>query len=97
MTGEKAKDEYLIRNYMEDIVAGNITSQKAKNKNACWCGRCEKDVFALALNRLPPKYVVTNEGRMYTKLQEMEAQLNADVTREVFKAIEAVNLNKRHG
>jgi competence protein ComFB len=96
MTDKKAKDEYLIKNYMEDIVKRNIENQKSKDKKACWCARCEKDVFALALNHLPPKYVVTNEGRIYTKLQEMEAQLNADVTREVYKAIEAVNANKRH-
>jgi competence protein ComFB len=97
MTDKKAKDEYVIRNYMEDIVKRNIENQKAKDKKACWCARCEKDVFALALNHLPAKYVVTNEGRMYTKLQEMEAQLNADVTREVYKAIEVVKGNKRHG
>jgi len=96
MTGKKAKDEYAIRNYMEDIVKRNIENQKEKNKAACWCSRCEKDVFALALNRLPSKYVVTNEGRMYTKLQEMEEQQNADVTREVYKAIGVVAANKRH-
>lgn len=96
MTDKKARDEFLIRNYMEDIVKRNIEGQRAKNNKACWCNRCEKDVFAYALNHLPSKYVVTDEGRMYTKLQEMETQFNADVTREVFKAVEVVNANKRH-
>jgi competence protein ComFB len=96
VTDKNAKDEYLIKNYMEDIVLRNIESQKTKNTKACWCARCEKDVFAFALNKLPAKYVVTDKGRMYTKLQEMETQLNADVTREVYKAIETVAANKRH-
>ncbi len=62
----------------------------------CKCLRCENDIFALALNHLPAKYVVTDRGHVYTKLQEMETQFNADVTREVCRAIEVVERNKRH-
>jgi competence protein ComFB len=89
--------EYVTRNYMEDIVRRNIESQLFSRDDACKCPRCGQDVFALAMNHLPGKYVVTDRGHIYTKLQEMETQFNADVTREVCKAIDAVNGNKRHG
>lgn len=96
MTDINSKDEPVVKNYMEDIVRRNIESQKGLRRDACWCQRCEKDVFAMVLNRMPPKYVVTNRGHIYTKLQEMETQLNVDVTREVHTAIEHVGGNKRH-
>ena len=96
MTDINSKDELVIKNYMEDIVRRNMESQKETAVEACWCERCEKDVFAFALNHLPPKYVVTDKGHIFTKIQEMEVQFNADVTREVFKAIEFVKKHKRH-
>jgi competence protein ComFB len=96
MTDKNSKDEFEVRNYMEDVVKRNIDSQKALRRDVCWCLRCEKDVFAYVLNRMPPKYVVTDSGHIYTKLQEMETQLNVDVTREVHRAIEFVGANKRH-
>jgi len=96
MTDIHSKDELVIKNYMEDIVKRNMESQKEAGAESCWCGRCEKDVFAYALNHLPPKYVVTDRGHIYTKIQEMEVQFNADVTRVVFKAIEFVRKHKRH-
>ena len=85
-----------LMNYMEMIVEKNMAGQLTGRKDICKCERCRLDVFAHALNHLPSKYVVTEKGSIYTKLSEMEYQLNADVTREVFKAIEVVRKNKRH-
>ncbi len=85
-----------IKNYMENIVGKNMAMQLAKRKDLCRCERCRLDIMAFALNHLPPKYVVTKKGGIYTRLAEMEFQLNADVTREVYKAIEVVRKNKRH-
>lgn len=96
MTDINSKDEPVVKNYMEDIVKRNIESQKVLRRDACWCARCEKDIFAMVLNRMPPKYVVTDQGHIYTKLQEMETQLNVDVTREVHGAIKFIANHKRH-
>jgi len=92
----EVQHDYAIKNYMEDIVKRNMESQYCNRGNVCQCDRCAKDVFAYALNHLPPKYVVTDRGHIFTKLQEMETQFNADVTREVFKAIEFIRGHKRH-
>ncbi|MCM8823131.1 MAG: late competence development ComFB family protein, partial [Candidatus Omnitrophica bacterium] len=60
------------------------------------CDRCKLDMLAWALNRLSPRYIVTNEGRVYTKLQEINIQSRVDVIREVTKAIEHIKNNPRH-
>ena len=88
--------ELVIKNYMEDIVKRNREEQMANRDDMCKCDRCKLDVFAYAINQLPPKYVVTDKGHIFTKLQEMEAQFNADVTREVLKAVEFIKNHKRH-
>lgn len=88
--------DLVIKNYMEDIVKRNRDTQMESRPEICACGRCKLDVFAYAINHLPPKYVVTDKGHIFTKLQEMETQFNADVTREVLRAIEFIKSHKRH-
>jgi competence protein ComFB len=86
----------VLKNYMEDIARRNAEEQMETRKDVCKCDRCRMDVLAYSLNHLPPKYVATYKGHIYTKLQEMEVQFNADVTREVFKAIEFIKSHKSH-
>lgn len=90
------QQNYEIKNYMEKMVRKNLESQLEKRDDICKCERCVLDMYAYALNHLPPKYVVTDKGSIYTRLEELEVQLNADITREVYKAIEIVSKNKRH-
>ena len=80
--------EYIVQDALEDVV---------KNKDEiCKCQKCRMDMQAWALNRLPPKYVVSEKGRVFTKLQEVEIQFRADVLREVTKAIAQVGKNPNH-
>lgn len=89
-------EKFEIKNYMEKMVLKNLESQLEKRDDVCKCERCLLDIVAYALNHLPAKYVVTDKGSIYTRLEELEVQLNADITREVFKAIELIKANKRH-
>ncbi len=50
-----------IKNYMEDVVFGQMKEVLA-DINMCTCEKCLLDVAAIALNDLPPKYVVTEKG-----------------------------------
>lgn len=86
---------YTLKNYMEDIVIRNLTEQLENRADIKADERFRMDVIAMSLNQLPPKYVVTDKGHIYTKLQQMEVQFNADVTRVVLKAIESVKNNPR--
>lgn len=93
---KKKVEALLLSNYMEGFVKRNVDEQFKLRKDICTCKRCKMDCVAYALNHLPPKYVVSDRGHIFTKLKEMEVQFNADVTREVYKAIEFVKGHERH-
>lgn len=85
-----------LKNYMEIIVEeavddelSRIKEDWAKNK------RCRLDLMALVLNRLPARYVVTDKGRIMTKIKETEVQFQADILRELVRAIAMVKKNPR--
>mgnify|MGYP001766829338 FL=1 len=85
-----------IQNYMEDVVQDELELLLAERDNICKCQKCKYDMMVMALNRLPPQYVITNRGRLYTKLTEQEAQFKADVVKELTKAILKVSRNPQH-
>jgi len=85
-----------IYNYMEEIVKDALEGILSNRKDICQCQRCKLDMIAWALNRLPPKYVVSDKGRFYTKLQEVEIQFRTDVVRELAKAIAHITEKPLH-
>lgn len=85
-----------VYNYMEYIVHDALEDILKSRQDVCKCERCRLDMQAWALNRLPPKYVVTEKGRVFTKLQEVEVQFRADVLREVTRAVSQISKNPSH-
>lgn len=51
------------------------------------------DIATYSLNRLPPKYVATQRGEVYTKSEELEQQHSVDILAVVAKAIKVVSEN----
>lgn len=62
----------------------------------CNCKRCMEDVKALALNNLPPKYVVLGEGDRVPKLTFYEGQYCSDITAQLLKACQKVAERPHH-
>ncbi len=87
----------LIKNYMEEAVQNTMDEILAHREDICKCERCLMDIKALALNHLPPKYVVTRKGYVYTKVNELINQFRADITVAVTRAIRVVREKPRHG
>ena len=85
-----------VFNYMEDMVKEQLEDLLSKREDICKCQKCKFDMMVWALNRLPPKYVITEKGRIYTKLAEQVTQFKADVVKELTKAIIKVSKNVRH-
>lgn len=85
-----------LYNYMEEVVKDTLEKLLSKKQDICKCQKCKLDMMAHALNRLPPKYVVSDKGIVFTKLQEVEIQFRADVTKELTRAIEHVSKNPQH-
>ena len=86
----------LLRNYMEEVVESTMDEILATREDVCDCERCRMDIKALALNHLPPKYVVTERGYVYTKVNELESQFKADVVVAVTNALKTVRKDPRH-
>ncbi|NLY53653.1 MAG: late competence development ComFB family protein, partial [Firmicutes bacterium] len=63
---------------------------------ACFCERCLLDITALALNRLPPRYVVCDQGEAYVRTGFLDQQFEVDVLYAILEAIRVVQENPRH-
>lgn len=80
-------------NTLEYLVLEKIDDLLQRDETICRCERCRLDIAAIALNSLPPSYVVTVEGEV---LKQINRQLKVDVLGAVSKAIEKVKENPHH-
>ena len=62
----------------------------------CRCNRCRNDVLALALNQLPPKYVVMPVRELTPRLSIYEGRFNSAVTAQILRACKEVLEHPRH-
>lgn len=85
----------MVRNYMEEIVY-NLMKEVLEDINVCTCDKCLLDIAAIALNDLPPKYVVTEKGKLYSKLNILRQQFEVDVIAAITKAAVIVKRRPRH-
>ena len=51
---------YRVVNVMEEILTPELILDALKSNDTCTCSRCQADVKALMLTRLPPKYIVAD-------------------------------------
>ncbi|HET6786278.1 MAG TPA: late competence development ComFB family protein [Erysipelotrichaceae bacterium] len=58
----------------------------------CECDRCIKDILAIAVNTLPPKYIVRSEQDIAIELRKYEG----DVVGALVNAVITVKNNPRH-
>lgn len=86
----------IFRNYMEEVVDSTMGEILGRDQDICKCDRCLMDIKALALNHLSPKYVVTDMGYIYTKINELECQFKADIAVAVTNAMKVVRKKPRH-
>lgn len=90
----------MVKNYAEVIVEemfdGLLKEQLKSNPEICACTQCRMDMKALALNNIPPHYVVTEKG---TILKQVSFDLiggKAQVTSAIITAVKAVGENPKH-
>jgi competence protein ComFB len=85
----------LIKNYMEEIVFNQL-KEILDDINVCSCEKCILDIAAIALNDLPPKYIVTEKGELYSKIGALKQQFEVDVISAITKAAVLVKRRPRH-
>ena len=90
----------MLKNYTEVAVAEMLPrvleEYRKQNPGVCDCERCREDIMAIALNRLPPRYVVTDEGTIYTKVIFDQIGGRAEVTAAILQGIKVVSAHPRH-
>ena len=85
-----------IRNIMEEVVRRRIAEILKMYPENCSCEKCQQDILLLALNHLPPKYISTARGDVYTRLKLTEIQDDVEIIEEIAKAVETVAKHPRH-
>jgi len=86
-----------MKNYME-IVVEDAVDKELSRINEEWTKnpKTKLDIMALILNRLPARYIVTDKGRIMTKITETEVQFQADILRELVNAVKLVKKNPQN-
>lgn len=90
-----------VHNLIEDIVVERINhlNDQIKDVNPAWfrcdCDNCRMDAVAYVLNRIPPKYVVSGRGVVYTNINIRESQILADIDAIGLEGIRIVNSVQR--
>ena len=74
-----------LKNYMEDVVFTQMDSILT-DMNMCACEKCKMDIAAIALNNLPSKYVVTERGILFSKLETLHQQYEISITAAIIRA-----------
>lgn len=87
---------YELKNYTEIMVNNTMNAILSKYPELCKCQKCILDIKALSLNRLRPRYVVTQSGEVYKKIDELDRQYYADTVAAVTEAITIVMKNPQH-
>jgi len=85
-----------LKNLKEKQVMDTIDRIIRERDDICDCDRCRLDIAAIALNNLKPKYVVTEKGGLYAKVDILDYQYDVDLIKEVTQAIEIVNKQPHH-
>jgi competence protein ComFB len=80
---------------MEDMVLAKMPSVM-KQMGVCECEICKLDILAYALNKMPPKYVVTQKGTLYAKLSLLQSQFDVDILTHITHAAAMVKARPRH-
>jgi len=85
-----------LKNCMESLVWERLDNVLRSYPEICTCQKCRNDIVALALNSLPPRYVVTFAGETYTKVHSLEQQFGIDIVTALTNAIAIVSKKKQH-
>lgn len=87
--------KFQLRNHMEGVVRNKLDEMLLKS-DICKCEVCRMDISAYALNLLEPKYVVTEKGDLFSRLDEFTPQKEVDVEIALAEAIKIISKNPRH-
>ena len=82
-----------LKNQMEIYVLENIDSVLEKYPDCCKCEHCRQDIAVIALNHLPPRYVATQQGCVFAKIDAMTMETKIEIVEQIAKDAKPVDNN----
>lgn len=77
--------EILVKNALNEII---------DKYDICKCDKCKKDIMAIALNNLPPKYFLSSNDESEKTSFLLDRQIKISVLAKVIEAIEIFTSKK---
>ena len=87
---------YRVVNIMEEILTPELILDALKSNDTCTCSRCQADVKALMLTRLPPKYIVADNTTVPMLLTYYHNKFRVAVISQSIRACMDVKERPRH-
>ena len=84
-----------VRNIMEDIVYEKM-DEVIHSLGCCTCEKCRADIAAYVLNHVSPRYVASEKGELFSKVQEINQNNNTDIVMKIASAAEIIKNSPRH-
>jgi len=85
----------LIHNKVEEHAQEAYATLRSHFPEFCGCETCQADVLVFALNRLPARYVASQEGRVITELNLDKQQNRAGIDVAVMEGFRKVMASPR--
>jgi competence protein ComFB len=87
----------MVKNILEDELRRLIPRIYELKPELCRCEQCTEDLLALALQKLPPKYVSRPVGEVYARLELESVQAQVDMIEALLQAADVVIAHPRCG
>jgi competence protein ComFB len=87
----------MIHNLVEEHVRDSYDGVVKRFPDFCGCFICREDVYVYALNRIPPRYVTTQQGLAVTEVKLEKDQERAVIDVAVIDGIRRVATMPRCG
>ena len=87
---------YRVVNIMEEILTPELILDALKSNDTCTCSRCQADVKALMLTRLPPKYIVADNTTVPMLLTFYRNKFRVAILSQSMRACMEVKEHPRH-
>ena len=93
---QEDRPSYRVVNIMEEILTPELILDALKSNGTCTCSRCQADVKALMLTRLPPKYIVADNTAVPMLLTYYHNKFRVAVLSQSIRACMDVKECPRH-
>ena len=85
--------EDIVRKEVEEIFSDTALMEKL---NICTCDQCKLDIMCYALNRLPPRYIISGKGAVHIEAEFSDDYQNVtDIVSIINEGIQKVKETKR--